>query len=105
MYHILLNLPPSSSAPDVSGTGMIIYYQSLAVSMGWLSKESFEESILKGIEELRKYVSDDGTIRSSSKGPGPLCTQDEYIHYIPEPDEPHGFQGMIYGMCAEMVLF
>lgn len=104
MYHILLDLPEDESAPDVSGTGMIAYYMSVAVKHGWLEPGVFRPSILKATEAMKKYIAEDGRILSSSKGPGPLCSQEEYIGYTPEIDEKHGFQGAIYGMIAEMMM-
>lgn len=104
MYHILLNLPENKSAPDVSGTGMIAYYMSVAVQEGWLNKKDFEAPILHAAKGIKSLISETGEILSSGKGPGPLCTQDEYIHYKPEKDEIHGFQGAIYGMIAEYLM-
>jgi rhamnogalacturonyl hydrolase YesR len=104
MYHILLDLPEDESAPDVSGTGMIAYYMSVAVNHGWLRSEDFKPSILQATQAMKKYISEEGQILSSSKGPGPLCSPEEYIGYTPEIDEKHGFQGAIYGMIAEMMM-
>lgn len=104
MYPILLNRAPHQSAPDVSGTGMIAYYIAIASQEGWLDPLVFKPSIQKATRALRTYISDKGEILSSSKGPGPLCNEDEYINYVPEMDEKHGFQGAIYGMIAEMLL-
>lgn len=104
MYHILLNQPAHESAPDVSGTGMTAYYLALAVRQGWLQRDDFEKSILKATKALRNYVGKDGTVYNSSKGPGPLCSEDEYKGYKPEKDEKHGFQGIVYGMLAELLL-
>lgn len=104
MYHILLDHPEDKSAPDVSGTGMIAYYMSVAVNHGWLKSDVFKPSILKATQAMKKYISEDGEILSSSKGPGPLCSPEEYIGYTPEIDEKHGFQGAIYGMIAEMMM-
>lgn len=104
MYHILLNQPEGNSAPDVSGTGMIAYYMSVAVINGWLERTDYQSSILKATGAMKNYISAQGEILSSSKGPGPLCEQEEYIGYIPEIDEKHGFQGAIYGMMAEIIL-
>jgi rhamnogalacturonyl hydrolase YesR len=101
MFHILLNLPPEKSAPDVSGTGMIAYYLSLAVEKGWLDAEAYAPLILRATAALPGFVTEKGEILSSSKGPGPLCFQDEYRGYVPDLDEKHGFQGVIYGMMAE----
>ena len=102
MYHILLNLPPEQSAPDVSGTGMIAYYMSVAAEQGWLRDDIYKTSILKATGAIKNFVNDKGEIVSSSKGHGPLCEQEEYIGYVPEIDEKHGFQGVIYGMLAEI---
>jgi rhamnogalacturonyl hydrolase YesR len=104
MYHILLNLPSDASAPDVSGTGMIAYYMSIAIQNGWLNKSDFKLSIFNATNAIKEFVSGKGEILSSSKGPGPLCTQDEYVNYQPEIDEKHGFQGVIYGMIAEYLM-
>lgn len=104
MYPILLSRSPDQSAPDVSGTGMIAYYMAVALKEGWLHSNDFKPSIQKATRALRAYISDKGEILSSSKGPGPLCHEDEYINYVPEVDEKHGFQGAIYGMIAEMLL-
>ncbi len=102
MYHILLNLPFNKSAPDVSGSGMIAYYLSVAVNNGWLDENDFRNCILKATDEMKKYVTSKGEVLSSSKGPGPLCDYKEYIGYEPEIDEKHGFQGIIYGMMGEI---
>lgn len=102
IYHILLNLPVNKSAPDVSGTGMIAYYLSVAVNNGWLDENDFRKCILKATDMMKKYVTIKGEVLSSSKGPGPLCDYKEYIGYEPEIDEKHGFQGVIYGMMGEM---
>jgi len=104
MYHILLNLPSEKSAPDVSGTGMIAYYMALAIKNGWLDSAVFQPSIQSASGSLKEYISADGEILSSSKGPGPLCEQEEYIGYTPEIDEKHGFQGAIYGMLAAILM-
>lgn len=104
MYHILLNQKPDKSAPDVSGTGMIAYYMAVAVKNGWLNSNDFKPSIERATTALKNYISQEGEILSSSKGPGPLCEQEEYINYTPEIDEKHGFQGAIYGMVAEMLM-
>ena len=104
MYHILLNLPPTASQPDVSGSGMIAFYMALAVQEDWLDAEIYQPRILKATTAIKEYISDKGEILSSSKGPGPLCNESEYIGYIPETDEKHGFQGAIYGMIAEILM-
>jgi len=104
MFHILLHLPHNHSAPDVSGTGMIAYYLSIAVNEGWLDKEKWRSTILKSANAIKTFITEKGEVRNSSKGPGPLCNDEEYRNYIPEKDEHHGFQGVIYGMIAEMYL-
>lgn len=104
MYHILLHLPADQSAPDVSGTGMIAYYLSLAIKEGWLDRKDYASSVLQATKALRQWISIDGEILSSGKGPGPLCHDLEYIHYVPEINEKHGFQGAIYGMLGEYLL-
>ncbi len=104
MFHILLHLPVDASAPDVSGTGMIAYYLSIAVERGWLEEGIFQPAILKATRAIKSYVTDAGEVLSSCKGPGPLCTVDDYLGYTPEIDESHGFQGVIYGMMAGMMM-
>lgn len=104
MYHILLNLPEDKSVPDVSGTGMIAFYMSLAIKEGWLEEEIFKPAVLRATQAIRKYVTGQGEVLSSCKGPGPLCTGDEYRHYKPAIDEAHGCQAVIYGMIAEMMM-
>jgi rhamnogalacturonyl hydrolase YesR len=100
MWHIMLHLPKSESYPDVSGTGMIAYYMAVAVREGWLSGKAYKGSIMKAHQRLKDFITDEGQILSSSKGPGPLYSTEEYIRYEPEIDEKHGFQGMIYGLLA-----
>lgn len=104
MYHILLNLPINRSEPDVSGTGMIAYYMAIAVKNNWLDEEIYRPSILRATSTIKNYVTKNGEVLNSCKGPGPLCNQDEYIYYKPKIDEKHGFQGIIYGMLAEMMM-
>ena len=104
MWHILLHLPHENSAPDVSGTGMIAYYLAVAVEKSWLPATQFKEPIEKATLAIKNYISDEGEIYNSSKGPGPLCKDEEYKNYIPEKDEKHGAQAVIYGMLAEMIL-
>jgi rhamnogalacturonyl hydrolase YesR len=104
MYHILLNLPINESEPDVSGTGMIAFYMSIAIQNGWLNEDLFKPCTLKATKAIKKFVTENGEITCSSKGPGPLCLQEEYRNYKPEIDEKHGFQGVIYGMLAEIIV-
>ena len=104
MYHILLNLPVNKSAPDVSGTGMIAYYMAIAVKRGWLNEGTFGPSILLATNGMKEFVTTKGEVLNSCKGPGPLCQQEEYINYKPGIDEKHGFQGVIYGMIAEILM-
>jgi rhamnogalacturonyl hydrolase YesR len=104
MWHILLSEPLEASEPDVSGTGMIDYYLALAVSHGWLDKSVYAQLVLKSTASLKTYVGQDGEVYNSCMGPGPVRSVEEYRHYHPEPDERHGFQGMIYGMMAGMIL-
>lgn len=104
MYHILLGLEDDKSAPDVSGTGMIAYYMSVGIDNSWLKSDVFRPSVVKATHAMKKYISEEGRILSSSKGPGPLCSPEEYIGYTPEIDEKHGFQGAVYGMIAEMMM-
>ncbi len=104
MWHIMLHLPVEMSAPDVSGTGMIAYYLATAIDKGWLTASEYEKKVKKASLKLQDFVSDKGEIISSSKGPGPLYSTEDYINYTPEIDEKHGFQGMIYGMLAQLIL-
>lgn len=104
MWHILLHLPHGDSEPDVSGTGMIAYYLSVAVNEGWISKDIYKPVILKATNALRKYVTKQGDVLNSCKGPGPLRNASEYLDYQPEINEKHGFQGMIYGMTGEILI-
>ncbi|MGC9341625.1 MAG: glycoside hydrolase family 88 protein, partial [Bacteroidales bacterium] len=104
MFHILLDFPLAQSVPDVSGTGMIAYYLAISVKEGWLAEDNFRPAILKATRSMKNYVTEQGEVLNSSKGPGPLCSPEEYINYQPEIDEKHGFQGMVYGMMGEMVL-
>ncbi|WP_373494819.1 glycoside hydrolase family 88 protein [Aquiflexum sp.] len=104
MWYIMLHLPKSESYPDVSGTGMIAYYMSVAVREGWLSGKSYKRSIMKAHGRLKDFITESGQVLSSSKGPGPLYSTEEYIRYRPEIDEKHGFQGMIYGLLARNII-
>lgn len=104
MFHILLNLPHDESAPDVSGTGMIAFYMAIAIDHGWLDEKRFSESVLKASNALKQFIGKNGEVYSSSKGPGPLCSEEEYIKYQPEVDEKHGFQGVICGLLSEIIL-
>jgi unsaturated rhamnogalacturonyl hydrolase len=103
MFHILLDFPLSESVPDVSGTGMIAYYLAISVQEGWLEEDQFKPAILRATNEMKNYVTEKREVLNSSKGPGPLCSPEEYLNYQPEVDEKHGFQGMIYGMMGEIV--
>jgi rhamnogalacturonyl hydrolase YesR len=104
MWHILLHLPFNESEPDVSGTGMMAYYMSLAIKNGWLEGADFKPSVLKSASRIKHYVNSEGEIFNSCKGPGPLISILEYRDYQPGKNEKHGFQAVIYGMMAEMIL-
>ncbi len=104
MWHILLHLPFDQSEPDISGTGMIAYYLALSHENNWLNESHFKSQLLTSTASLEKYVNDKGEIFNSCKGPGPLREIESYRDYIPEKDEKHGFQAVIYGMMAEMIL-
>lgn len=103
MWHILLHRDPKESSPDVSGTGMISYYLAIALQEKWINAD-FREPLTKATQAIKTHIGEEGEIYNSTMGPGPLCDDDEYINYVPEVDEKHGFQGVVYAMIAEDML-
>lgn len=104
MWHQLLDYPFEVSAPETSGTGMIAYYLAQAVIHGYIEKDTFKFPVLKAMNAMKDYVQSDGTITFTCKGPGPLYSVEDYIDYIPEPDDEHGAQAFIYAMLGDILL-
>jgi len=104
MWHQLPHLPFDKSYPETSGTGMIAYNLAVAYKNGFLKDEKYRDAALRAACELKKYVTDDGIVLGTCKGPGPLRSIDNYLDNPAEPDDHHGAQAIICGMLAEKLL-
>jgi len=104
MWHQLLHLPFSKSYPESSSTGMIAYNLAIAYKKGFLKDKKYLESALLASNELKKYITEDGIVLGTCKGPGPLRTIDDYLNKPAKPGDYHGAQAIIYGMLTEIML-
>ncbi len=104
MWHQLLHLSFDKSYPETSGTGMIAYNLAVAYKKGFLKDEKYRDAALLSANELKKYITDDGVVLGTCKGPGPLRSIENYLNNPAEPDDHHGAQAIIYGMLAEIIL-
>ena len=104
MWHQLLHLPFEKSYPETSGTGMIAYYLAVAYNKGFLTDEKYRDAALLAANELKKYVTNDGVVLGTCKGPGPLREIEPWLNTPAQPDDHHGPQAIIFGMLAEIIL-
>ena len=104
MWHQLLHLSFDKSYPETSGTGMIAYNLAVAYNKGFLKDEKYRDAALLAACELKKYVTEEGIVLGTCKGPGPLRSIDHYLNNPAEPDDHHGPQAIIYAMLAEKLL-
>ena len=104
MWHQLLHLSFDKSYPETSGTGMIAYNLAVAYKKGFLKDEKYRDAALLAANELKKYVTTEGIVLGTCKGPGPLRTIEPWLNKPAKPDDHHGAQALIYGMLAEIIL-
>lgn len=104
MWHQLLDRPFSESTPESSGTGLIAYNIALALQDGMLQGKKYEDAVKKAAKGLREYVTKEGVVLNTCKGPGPLDSTEGYLGVTPDPDDPHGPPAIIYAMTAELLL-
>ncbi len=105
MWHQLAHLSPEQSAPDSTGTGLIIYNFARALHEGFLDDPRFRESAETAFDALTNYVTPEGIILQASPGPGPLKSIKPYLGKDgkTEDGESHGPFCVIYA-CAGKVL-
>jgi len=105
MWHQLVHLPPEQSAPDSTGTGLIIYNFARALDEGFLDDPCFRQSAEKAFDALVNYVTPEGVILQACPGPGPLTSIEPYLGKDGkiEDGESHGPFCVIYA-CAGKVL-
>ncbi len=105
MWHQLLHLSPEKSAPDSTGTGLIIYNFARALDEGFLSDPAVRESAEIAFDALMQYVTPEGIISQACPGPGPLKSIEPYLGKDGkvEDGKSHGPFCVIYA-CAGKVL-
>jgi len=105
MWHQLVHLPPEQSAPDTTGTGLIIYNFARALHEGFLNDPAVRDSAETAFDALTQYVTPEGIISQASPGPGPLTSIEPYLGKDGkiEDGESHGPFCVIYA-CAGKVL-
>jgi len=105
MWHQLVHLPPEQSAPDTTGTGLIIYNFARALHEGFLDDPAVRASAETAFDALMQYVTPEGIIAQASPGPGPLRSIEPYLGNDgkTEDGESHGPFCVIYA-CAGKVL-
>jgi len=106
MWHQLLHLPPEQSAPDTTGTGLIIYNFSKAFHEGFLDDPRVRESAEKAFDALTQYVTPEGIILQACPGPGPLKSIEPYLGKDGkvEDGESHGPFCVIYACAGKALL-
>ena len=105
MWHQLLHLPSGKSAPDTTGTGLIIYNFARALDEGILDDPCFRKSAETAFEALTNYVTSEGIVLQACPGPGPLKSIEPYLGKDgrAEDGEHHAPFCVIYA-CAGNVL-
>ncbi len=105
MWHQLVHLSPEQSAPDSTGTGLIIYNFARALDEGFLDDPQVRESAETAFDALTNYVTPEGIILQACPGPGPLKSIEPYLGKDgrAEDGESHGPFCVIYA-CAGKVL-
>lgn len=105
MWHQLLHLPPEQSAPDSTGTGLIIYNFARALDEGYLDDPRVRKSAAKAFDALTQYITPEGVVLQACPGPGPLRSIEPYLGKDGkiEDGESHGPFCVIYA-CAGKVL-
>lgn len=103
LWHTLPCLPAEQSQPETSGTGMIAYHLALAHCKGYLPDSTYRQAAEEAFRGLRAYVSPEGDVLGTSKGPGPLRSVEEY-RGRGEKNEPHAFQAFIYAFTGAALL-
>ena len=105
MWHQLVHLSPEKSAPDTTGTGLIIYHFARALDEGILTDPAVRESAEKAFDALTQYVTPEGIVLQASPGPGPLKSIEPYLGKdgLIEDGKSHGPFCVIYA-CAGKVL-
>lgn len=106
MWHSLLHLPPKQSAPDSSGTGLIIYNLARALDEGFLNDPCFRISAERAVASLMNYVTPEGLILQVCPAPGPLKSIEPYLGTdgLTEDGEGHGPFGVIFACAGKELL-
>ncbi len=104
MWHQLLHLSFKDSYPETSGTGMIAYYMAVAINKDFIKGENYSKAVYKATHALRKYVTKEGAVLNTCKGPGPLYSIEPYYKKPAPVDEPHAAQAIIRAMTGEMLM-
>lgn len=103
-WHTLLQRDPTESPLDTSGTAMIATAMSKGVRLGWLHDPSYESAAQKAFALLPKYVTKDGQVLSTSPGPGPLQSEEDYLVEAFPPDNDHGIFAVLFAAAEQQRL-
>lgn len=95
MFPVLLHRPPADSYPDSSGTGMIAWHLAACLHAGIIEDIRWQRMALRAWRGLQAHVDADGVVHSVSPGPGPLVSEDDYLH-----GEGHSEDGRGHGVFA-----
>lgn len=96
MWHCLLDRDPSASPPESSGTAMIATSLSRAVRLGVMKDEKYRDAARKAFAALVEYVDADGSVLSTSPGPGPLESEANYLTKSFLPGNDHGTFALMF---------
>lgn len=92
-WYNVLDLP--SSGNETSGTAIIVMAIARGINHGWLDKNDYEETALKGWKALRSVIESDGTVHGICMGT--MCSED-VNYYLTRPilnNDSHGLLGVI----------
>ncbi|MES2461036.1 MAG: glycoside hydrolase family 88 protein [Armatimonadota bacterium] len=96
MWHAILSRPATDSPPDTSGSAMIATGLAESVRCGWLTGERYASAARRTFAVLPGYVTADGIVLSTSPGPGPLQSEEDYLVPAFPPGNDHGTFALLF---------
>jgi unsaturated rhamnogalacturonyl hydrolase len=103
MWPTLLHRAADESPPDSSGTAMIATAFSRAWREGWLDEDA-SISAGKAFAALPAFVDEKGRVLSTSPGPGPLESEEDYLAESFPPGNDHGTFAILFAAAESIRL-
>lgn len=97
-WHQILDNPDTYL--ETSATGMFVRAFAEGVSEGWLDKEQFDASIVKGWNALTEQVNEDGDVIGIVRGTPIMFSDEEYDNWGTRRNDPRGLGALLYAALA-----